>query len=120
MNTQEIFNRNDHRPLPMPRGSWIVYQEWHQVLFQVQNLISIKTESDKWLTERYALVQDKSQNTIFEYEIHHYEWPLHEVHLQINSIKYNRFNRVLPKAPEYMHFSPGVEILTWKRKNRTV
>jgi uncharacterized protein len=33
MNTQEILAINEHRPLPMPQGKWIIYQEWHNVLF---------------------------------------------------------------------------------------
>lgn len=234
MNTQEIFNNNTHRPLPMPKGKWIIYQEWHEVLFlhwavqpellkqfvpdalqiqsfkgqawvslvvfrlknvrprylppvppisnvdeinirtyvqfkgkpgiyflsmemgkslsnllaknltglpyrysetkntatryrsknkefgdeldveyEIKSKILNKSELDKWLTERYALFQDHGKQTIIEYEIHHYEWPLHLVNLKRNYVRYDRFGSMFHKEPGHMHYSPGVEVLTW-------
>ncbi len=238
MNTQQIFSKSDHRPLPMPKGNWIIYQEWHEVLFlhwavkpdllkqfvsgelevqifkglawvslvvfrlknvrprylppvppisnvdeinirtyvqfkgkpgiyflsmelgksisnllakyltglpyrysetenaatqyrsrnrdfgdeldveyEIKNKILKKSELDKWLTERYALFQDDGKQAIIEYEIHHYEWPLHNVSLKKQHIKYDRFGSLIHKEPEHIHYSPGVEVLTWGMQN---
>ena len=241
MNTQEIYSKNKHRSLPMPKGSWIIYQEWHQVVFvhwavkadelkryipkeleletykgsawvslvvfrlanvrprflppfppisnadeinirtyvrfrgkpgiyflsmeigktlskilaryltglpyrysetentatryrsrngefgdeldieyEIKSKILKKSELDKWLTERYALFQDNGEDTIIEYEIHHYEWPLHGVNLSKSHLKYDRYASLIHKEPEHMHYSPGVEVLTWGRQNHRV
>ena len=88
--------------------------------YQAQEKILDKTELDKWLTERYALFQDHGQNTIIEYEVHHAEWPLHDVFIQENQLKYDRFSSLIHKEPQCMHYSPGVEVLTWGRKNHRI
>jgi uncharacterized protein len=238
MNPQEIFSKNDHRPLPMPKGNWIIYQKWHKVLFlhwsvlpgllkqfipgelevhlfkgqawvslvvfrltnvrprylppvpyisnadeinirtyvkfrgkpgiyflsmelgksisnllakyltglpyrysdtenttmryrswnkefrdeidieyEIKNKILNKSELDQWLTERYALFQNNGKHTIIEYEIHHYEWPLYGASLKRNHIRYDRFGSLIHKEPEHLHYSSGVEVLTWGRQN---
>ncbi len=241
MKPQEIYSKNSHRQLPMPKGNWIIYQEWHEVVFvhwavkekelrqfvpkelkietykgsawvslvvfrlsnvrprylppippisnadeinirtyvqfkgkpgiyflsmelgkaisnlfakyltdlpyrysetessatryrsgnkqfrdeldieyEIKSKILKKTEFDNWLTERYALFQDNGNNAFIEYEIHHDEWPLHGLNLKKYHVKYNRFGSLIHKEPEHMHYSPGVEVLTWGRHTHTV
>jgi uncharacterized protein len=241
MNTKEIYKINDHRPVPMPEGKWIIYQEWHNVLFlhwavkpamlkhfvpgklelqtfdgrawislvvfklsnvrprylppipyisdsdeinirtyvefkgkpgiyflsmelgnpisnllakyltglpyrysvienkpygyrsgnqkfddemdveyEVRSKIENKTTLDKWLTERYALFQDKGNKTIIGYEIHHYEWPLHEVILKKNHLRYDQLGSLIHKNPDHMHYSPLIEVLTWGRQSHKI
>jgi uncharacterized protein len=33
MKPGEILLNHEHRTLPLPKGKWIIYQEWHNVLF---------------------------------------------------------------------------------------
>ena len=88
--------------------------------YQAQQKILDKTELDRWLTERYSLFQDYERNTIIEFEVHHTEWPLHDVSIQNHQLKYDRFSSLIHKEPQCMHYSPGVEVLTWNRKNHQI
>lgn len=241
MNTQQIFSKKNHRPLPMPEGKWIIYQEWQKVLFlhwavnpvllkkfvpeildvqkfkgsawvslvvflltnvrprylppvpylsnaneinirtyvefrgkpgiyflsmelgnpisnllakfltglpyryseiektathyrsknknygdqidiefEIKSNVLKKSELEKWLTERYALFHDNEKHTIIEYEIHHYEWLLHEANLKSNHINYDRFRNLIHNEPNQIHYSPGLEVLTWGRQNHHI
>ncbi len=74
--------------------------------------LKIKTELDKWLTERYALFQDTS-SSINEFEIHHIEWPLKEIELKKLTLKYNKYDSMIGKKPDMAHYSNGVQIIAW-------
>ncbi len=49
--------------------------------FAIRAELNVKTELDKWLTERYALFQDAGK-FINKFEIHHLEWPFNEIRLK--------------------------------------
>ena len=77
-----------------------------------------KTELDKWLTERYALFQDTDES-INEFEIHHLEWPINEMNLHQLELNYPRFEKLINKKPNRIHYSKGVKVLAWKKtKNK--
>jgi uncharacterized protein len=70
---------------------------------------------DRWLTERYIFFQDNNKGLINELEIHHYPWPL--FHATANSciVEYEQYNTFFRKQPSIVHYSPGVQVLTWDK-----
>jgi uncharacterized protein len=75
-----------------------------------------KSPLDKWLTERYCDYQKVGDN-LFRFPVHHLEWPLQAVSLKSSAVNYlnNRFPE-LSGSPELIHYSEGVEVLSWKRE----
>ncbi len=84
--------------------------------FQVKSRKFEKSELEKWLTERYTLFQDEDENSLMEFEVHHYEWPLHNVQIEKQVVNYEQFAHMLKMQPLYAHYSPGVKVLTWGKK----
>lgn len=74
-----------------------------------------KSELDLWLTERYALFQE-SGTDLYEFQIHHLEWSINEVHLNAFNFNYPRFNELIPGPPHIAHYSSGVQVLSWGKK----
>jgi uncharacterized protein len=33
MKPEQILSHSGHRPFELPRGQWLFYQEWHDVIF---------------------------------------------------------------------------------------
>jgi len=92
------------------------YKDQFQCSYSVGNSIDSKTTLDLWLTERYALFHDIEQS-IFEFEIHHLPWELHDVKMDQFELKYLRFEPLLHGLPTKTHYSKGLQVLTWgKRK----
>ncbi|RIA10992.1 hypothetical protein OE09_2874 [Flavobacteriaceae bacterium MAR_2010_72] len=79
----------------------------------------VKDKTDIWLTERYAVFQDYKKN-IIEYDVHHLEWPLNNLHLDNLEINYPKFNSFLKNQPQRVHYSPGVKVLTWSKKRHRI
>ncbi|MCB0663944.1 MAG: DUF2071 domain-containing protein [Saprospiraceae bacterium] len=77
-------------------------------------VVKSKTKLDVWLTERYALFQDTPTH-VNAFELHHAPWQLHEVSISHLKVDYPRFNNFLKGAPQKVHFSPGVKVLSWER-----
>lgn len=75
-----------------------------------------KKNIDKWLTERYALFQD-GKHGINAFEIHHKEWPIQELRINDLRVDYPRFNSFLNNNPDLIHYSPGVQVLAWGKRN---
>lgn len=82
------------------------------IKFTVGKELRRKSALDKWLTERYALFQD-NEKTIYEFDIHHLEWPLNEVELKKTDLCYQRFDRLIKNEPNKMHYSKGVKVIAW-------
>jgi len=74
-----------------------------------------KDDVDLWLTERYAVFQDY-KNNIIEYDVHHIEWPIQKIQIKHLNINYSRFNHLINNTPDRMHYSSGVQVLTWNKK----
>lgn len=83
--------------------------------YRVGNGPIAKDALDLWLTERYALFQD-SFNVMNAFDIHHVEWPVVNVELLALQVVYPRFDKLLNGSPDLVHFSPGVQVLAWGKK----
>lgn len=82
------------------------------IKFTIGKKLKEKTKLDKWLTERYALFQDK-KDSINEFEIHHLEWPINEIDLHNLELNYSRFKKLIGEQPNRIHYSKGVKVLAW-------
>ncbi|MFD1161173.1 YqjF family protein [Hwangdonia seohaensis] len=74
-----------------------------------------KDKTDVWLTERYAVFQEYKKH-IIEYDVHHVEWPMQNIILENLKIDYPRFNHLINNKPDRIHYSKGVQVLTWNKK----
>lgn len=93
----------------------IGFNDYLNLSFQIEKPIIQKSILDKWLTERYVLYQE-TRKFINEFEIHHEEWPIHRIVLIKEEIEYPRFNRLLNTDPVKRHYSPGVKVIAWGKK----
>lgn len=81
--------------------------------FKPGSAIKIKSDLDKWLTERYRLFIHQNDK-LYRYDIHHKEWKLKQldyIDLDIN-YKLNSVN-ITPQSIQYMHYSKGVKVVAW-------
>ncbi len=94
------------------------YNDSLNIRYSVKQKIKHKSKLELWLTERYALFQD-TPSTINTFEIHHIEWPIHDIHLESMHLDYERFDALMPNDPLLAHYSKGVQILAWNKiKNK--
>lgn len=82
--------------------------------FEIKELLTEKTELDKWLTERYCLYLDV-KGTFYRYDIHHKEWKVKNVELKKLNLKYDIEKLNLTNKPYLAHYSDGVKVVAWKR-----
>lgn len=82
---------------------------------EVGESLVVKTDLDKWLTERYALFQHNG-TSINQFEIHHLEWPMHQIDIGEIELDYPRFNRLIQQVPQLSHYSPGVQVVAWGKE----
>jgi uncharacterized protein len=83
--------------------------------YRIGEAIIQKTKLDKWLTERYAAFHDGPQS-IWAFDTHHVEWPTQHLTLSEVQIDYPRFQTLINNQPDLVHYSPGVQVLTWSKK----
>ena len=84
--------------------------------FEIKEDINLKTELEKWLTERYCLYLDK-ENELFRYDIHHKEWQLKDVNIKNLELNYNIGEINIGKnKPNMVHYSDGIKVVAWERK----
>ena len=86
-----------------------------EIAFNVKQEITNKTAIDNWLTERYALMQDE-KSTLNQFDIHHLEWPLHQIDISHLNINYDRYGALLKGRPNQTHYSKGVQVLAWGKQ----
>lgn len=86
-----------------------------QIKYSLKSDSVEKDETDLWLTERYAVFQDYKKH-IIEYDVHHIEWPLQNIQIDDLQINYPRFNHIINNKPDKIHYSKGVQVLTWDKK----
>lgn len=85
--------------------------------FEIKEAIRVKTELDRWLTERYCLYLDQGRE-VYRYDIHHSEWELNDV--EVKSLKVNyKIGKIdlNEKPPKLAHYSEGVKVIAWKRQD---
>lgn len=84
--------------------------------YSLGNPISIKSELDIWLTEKYCLYKG-SGDKIARYDVHHAEWELQEVEARKLDIRYPVLGLDLGDTkPDVMHYSEGVKAITWGKQ----
>ncbi len=83
--------------------------------YEIGRELKEKTLLDKWLTERYALLQD-AKTSINAFEIHHLEWPTYELDIKEIEVHYPRFKNLLNNMPDRTHYSPGVKVIAWDKR----
>jgi uncharacterized protein YqjF (DUF2071 family) len=83
--------------------------------FSIGKMIENKNTLDNWLTERYALFQNAKEN-INQFEIHHLEWPLHDLSIHKLEMNNSKFDSLIDCIPYRMHYSPGVKVLAWGKQ----
>jgi hypothetical protein len=86
--------------------------------FTIGKGVAKKSELDRWLTERYALFQD-TDKWINEFEIHHLEWPISEIDLHTLKLYYPRFKKLINDKPIKSHYSKGVKVIAWEKKQKS-
>lgn len=93
------------------------FKDRFEIEFKLGGQITQKTELDKWLTERYLLSQD-IDGSINEFEVHHVEWPIKEIEIVSLEVSYPRFHNLLKNGPKKMHYSEGVQVVSWGKQKR--
>jgi uncharacterized protein len=84
--------------------------------FQVTQEEVPKNAIENWLTERYCLYQDEGRRC-YRYQIHHHPWQLKKVSMNMLQTHYRAGGLTLhDQPPELVHYSPGVEVIAWKRE----
>ncbi len=91
------------------------FEDSFEIQYSIENELKNKTALCKWLTERYALFQDTG-NSINEFEIHHPEWPVQEIKIDKLAVNYPRFKNLINGNPDKVHYSKGVQVVTWGKK----
>ncbi|NMH88855.1 YqjF family protein [Flavivirga algicola] len=91
-----------------------VFNDCFHVSYKLDNKPVQKDEIDLWLTERYAVFQDYKRH-IIEYDVHHIEWPMQNIVTNKLEINYPRFKHLINNRPHKIHFSSGVQVLTWNK-----
>jgi len=86
-----------------------------EIDFEIKNLITEKKPFDYWVTERYCLYVIKGKY-LYRYEIHHKEWELYNISSSMVQLSYTLGNYNLDEHMiESMHYSPGVEVISWSK-----
>ena len=94
------------------------FNDSFHIKYKLDNFPIKKDKTDLWLTERYAVFQDHKKH-IIEYDVHHVEWPIQNINIENLKIDYPRFNHIINNKPDRVHYSKGVQVLTWdKRKHK--
>lgn len=86
-----------------------------EIGYKIGHIIRNKTDLDRWLTERYCLYFDKNEKN-YRYDIHHKPWDLYEVEIDNFVIEYKIGNILLNRKPDLMHYSKGVEVISWNKE----
>ena len=84
--------------------------------YYIGKQFNAKSETDLFLTERYALFQDAG-NRLNEFEIHHIEWPVYELEIKKLNISYPQFPDFFQTPPDLVHYSSGVKVIAWDKKS---
>ena len=90
-----------------------IHGETLELRFRAGTRMTVKSDRDRWLTERYALFQN-AEGSMMRYETHHDEWPLHTCELLEWRREQPRWPGLLGASPDAVHYSPGVAVLAWE------
>ena len=90
-----------------------IFNDRFNIEYELKNESIKKDKTDLWLTERYAVFQDYKKH-IFEYDVHHVEWPMHNIEIKNLEIDYPRFNHLINNQPDKIHYSSGAKSIYFK------
>ncbi|WP_298237348.1 DUF2071 domain-containing protein [uncultured Algibacter sp.] len=102
--TKFIFNSENNK-----------FKDTFNIEYELINAPVKKDAVDLWLTERYAVFQDY-KNYLIEYDVHHVEWPMLKINIKSLNLNYPRFSHLINNQPDKVHYSSGVQVLTWDKK----
>ena len=91
------------------------FKDQLEIEFSVGSTFNIKSDLDMWITERYALFQERKRD-INTFDIHHIEWPLSDMEIKNLEIQYPRFSSLLTSTPDMAHYSKGVQVIAWDKR----
>jgi uncharacterized protein YqjF (DUF2071 family) len=117
----KVLSKLPYRYSKMKRTSFSYESEnrtsndFFYIEYGLENQPILKDETDLWLTERYTLLQDYKHH-IIEYDVHHLEWPMQRIRIKNLELDYPRFNPLIQNEPDRVHYSTGVQVLTWDKK----
>jgi uncharacterized protein YqjF (DUF2071 family) len=87
-----------------------------KINYKIQDFITNKSVLDLWLTERYCLYLQQN-STIFRYDIHHKEWELNNIEIENLKVDYTIGDlKLFGLIPNFVHYSRGVEVVSWKKE----
>ncbi len=92
-----------------------IFNDSFHIEYSMENRVVEKDKTDLWLTERYAVFQDYKKH-IIEYDVHHIEWPMQSIKVSKLNLNYPRFNHLINNQPDKIHYSSGVQVLTWDKR----
>lgn len=92
-----------------------IFNDAFSAEYSIGEIINDKSELDQFLTERYALFQDTKNGNINAFEIHHLEWEVREINVKKLNIHYPRFQTLIGKYPDKIHYSKGVQVIAWDK-----
>lgn len=100
-NFHESFNRN--------------HNYYIKARYKPDNGICLKSDLDRWLTDRFSLYHEMS-GTIYSNDIHHRDWPLKTVAMEEMEMAYRYGDFLIGNDPDLAHYSDGIKVLTWGKK----
>ena len=83
--------------------------------YELKDERHVKSDLDRWLTERYGLFHD-GKKSVLSFDIHHIEWPMQGLILKKLQIDYKKYAPLIAGAPDQVNYSPGVQVLTWGKR----
>ena len=87
-----------------------------ELKFQPSFRIVYKSETDKWLTERYCVYNVK-RGKVYCHEVHHQEWTLNNAVVRSIKMCYTLNGVELEfRNADLAHHSHGQQVLAWSRK----
>lgn len=92
-----------------------LFNDAFNIEYSIEKDAAKKDDIDLWLTERYAVFQDYKSD-IIEYDVHHIEWPIQNIKIKNLNVNYPRFSHLINNHPNKIHYSSGVEVLTWDKR----
>ncbi|MDD7884790.1 YqjF family protein [Flavivirga sp. 57AJ16] len=96
-----------------------IFHDTFNIEYNIENTPVKKDKTDLWLTERYAVFQNY-KNHMIEYDVHHIEWPMQSIMVNKLDLNYPRFNHLINNHPDKIHYSSGVQVLTWDKRKRPI
>jgi uncharacterized protein YqjF (DUF2071 family) len=83
--------------------------------YKPEHSTSDKSVLDRWLTDRFCLFHELSNN-IYSHDIHHQDWPLEMVDIRTLDLQYQFKEIVINRRADLYHYADGVQVPTWGKR----